>query len=147
MYLSHKPSYHTSQAFIHLGPLLHLGSKDVTRRTFITFEASTIRARAHIVWCCQSCHADAESIAGSTRIVNRHPWVFYLNAVFLLHYIVNSPYTCLRWPFNNTSNSCCDPVYKACLYYVNCNKPPPGKQRWTQKYYLSFTHWFHLIRS
>ena len=36
---------------------------------------------------------------------------------------------CMQWPFKNTSNSYRVPVYKAYFYYVNCNKPPPGKQK------------------
>ena len=43
----------------------------------------------------------------------------------------------------NTSNSCRVPVCKAYFYDLTCAKPSPGKPKWTQKYYLSFTHWVH----
>ena len=41
-----KPGYHINQAFIHLGPLLHLGSNFVTLGTFITFRVGQCQSMA-----------------------------------------------------------------------------------------------------
>ena len=62
-------------------------------------------------------------------------WINYLNAIFLVQLD------------KNTSNYCRVSAYEGFFHYIHCNKPPLGKQKWTQKYYYFVCYTLSPINS